>query len=86
MHLIVEVVARDNRLDVEKFVDFASNHNGAFVDAFSGQLITNTWSVDDLIDDFLAAGNTRLPWAKDPRGGLIQPGWLELFQGELEAA
>jgi hypothetical protein len=84
VNLNVETVARDQRLDVEKFVEFASASPNAFVDAFTGQLITCTWLVDDLIDDFLAAGNARLPWARDPRGGLIQPGWLDVL--ELEAA
>jgi hypothetical protein len=77
MQHTVEFVARTQRLDIEKFVEFAKNHRGAFVDRFSGLLVTSTLFVDDLINDFLAAGNEHLPWVKDPAGGLIQPGMLE---------
>ena len=76
MNTNVAVVARNERFNVDAFEAFAENHPAAFIDRFSGQLITSTWGVDDLIQDFLKAGNKRLPWAKHPDGGLIQPGWL----------
>lgn len=68
MNLSVEYVARSKRLEVEAFTKFASTHPDAFVDTFSEVLSTNTWFVDGLVADFLALGNVRLPWVKDPNG------------------
>lgn len=84
MNHSVEYVARSKRLDVVAFTAFATAHPDTFVDTFSDQLVTNTWSVDDLVNDFLAAGNVRLPWVKDPNGsGMIQPGFLNDAELEL---
>ena len=76
MHHTITSVAKTQRLDVEKLVEFAKTNRNAFVD-MSGELITTTFFVDGLIDDFLAAGNERLAWVRDPKGGLIQPGLLK---------
>jgi len=58
MYYPVTYVARAQRLDPIKFVEFSKTHDSAFVE--EGVLITCTMFVDALIKDFLADGNERI--------------------------
>lgn len=75
MHHLVTYVAKTQRLDEIKFVEFSKSHRGAFFDE-ADNLMTSTMFVNDLVKDFLAAGNERLSRVPHPDGGLIQPGFV----------
>ena len=56
MQHLITYVAKTQRLDEIKFVEFSKSHRGAYFDE-AGNLMTSTLFVNELIKDFLALGN-----------------------------
>lgn len=48
----VRQVAMNRFLPVEAFLAFAETHRGAWREREDGELITNTWYVDELVQGF----------------------------------